>query len=85
MIAELAFVCPLPAGLHARPASMLADAVRPFVAGVTLVNHRTGVSVDARSVLSIVGLDVQLGDKCLLRADGNDAEAALAAAPADRW
>src|SRR4051812_29685937 len=75
---EYRFTCPLPNGLHARPASMIADAVRPFISSVTLAKHG-GNSVNARSVLSIVGLDIKQGDSCLFTADGPDAPATLAA------
>lgn len=78
MNAELAFVCPLPSGLHARPASMLADAVRAFDATVTL-GKDGAPPIDARSVLSIVGLDVKLGDRCVASAQGAGAQQAVAA------
>ncbi len=78
MSAEVRFTCSLHNGLHARPASMLAEAVRGFRAVATLAKAG-GVSVDAGSVLSVVGLDVQFGDACTIEAKGADAEAAIVA------
>src|SRR5262245_58328526 len=77
---EHAFRCPLPNGLHARPASLLAEVAGRFGAKITLTNERTGSVADARSPLETVGLDVRLGDPCRMRfagADAGPAEAAL--------
>lgn len=79
MASELQFTCGLAHGLHARPASQLADALVPFEAHVTLTHLATGKTADMRSVLSVVALDVALGDTCLITATGRDAEAAIAA------
>jgi len=73
------FTCTLHAGLHARPASMLAEVVRGRDASLTLAKAE-GTPVDAGSVLSIVGLDVKLGDPCVLKASGPDSPAVIAAA-----
>lgn len=78
MPTEYRFVCPLPNGLHARPASMLARVVRRFRATVTLSRAEPDArAVDARSVLSVVGLDLRLGDTCVASAEGPDADDAL--------
>jgi multiphosphoryl transfer protein len=76
---ELTFRCPLPNGLHARPASLVAEVAAKFAAEVTLINERSGAAANARSVLAMVGADVKLGDACRLRIMGGDAEAAQAA------
>src|SRR5262245_60470686 len=78
MKAEYRFTCTLANGLHARPASLLAEVVRRFSAEVTL-GRVGGAAVDARSVLSIVGLDVKQGDERVVIASGGDAPAAVAA------
>ena len=80
MQAEHRFVCTLPNGLHARPASMLAECASGFSINATLVRE-TGkrAEADLKSVLSVVGLDVQLGDSCLLIAEGDDAVIAIEA------
>lgn len=73
------FTCTLAQGLHARPASMLVSAIGSFEARVCIAKIPGGTPVDARSVLSIVGLDVRQGDACEVTTDGRDAAAALAA------
>lgn len=60
---------------------MLADAVRTLDAVVRL-EKIGGAAVDARSVLSIVALDVKLGDECIVVSDGPQAADAIAAAKA---
>ena len=73
------FVCPLANGLHARPASHLAELARRFAAQVTVVNGRTGRSANARSVLELVGTDTRAGDACRAEISGVDEhDAALA-------
>lgn len=76
--AEHRFVCGLANGLHARPASVLAEAAAGFVSSI-VIERENGESADARSVLSIVGLDLQRGDGFVVRADGQDAPTAIAA------
>lgn len=75
------FTCTLPAGLHARPASMIAAAVSDFDARILIAKIIDGVPgepADARSVLSLIGLDVRSGDICETHASGRDAARALA-------
>lgn len=75
------FVCTLANGLHARPASLLAQCADAFVASIQIVRRvmPEPAPVDARSVLSIIGLDVRQGDRCTIIATGDDAVAAIAA------
>ena len=72
------FICPLPNGLHARPASHLAEVAGRFGCQITLTNQRSGAQANAKSVLALVGTDVKLGDPCQLDATGDDADAAMA-------
>lgn len=72
MSATFRFSCPLPNGLHARPATHLADTVGRFKATVSLVNERTGRSANARSVLGLVGTDTRRGDPCRIDLAGAD-------------
>lgn len=76
---EHTFVCSLRNGLHARPASRLVEVTTRFLSDVNLINGRTQVTGDAKSLLSLVSLDVAKGDRCLIRIDGADADAALQA------
>ena len=70
MALELEFVCPLPNGIHARPASVLEEVVRHFTSEVKLLNRRTQRSANAKSILAIVGTDIQLGDPCVFTING---------------
>jgi fructose-specific PTS system IIA-like component len=79
MASELRFNCGLENGLHARPASAIAEALRPFKARVQIVKESSGRSADARSVLSLVALDVAAGDGCLVKAEGEEAAEAIGA------
>jgi multiphosphoryl transfer protein len=80
MRVEVRFTCPLKNGVHARPASVLAEVARRYASRVTIGRADAGaksrLEVDARSVLSVVGLDITLGEACLMVAEGEDAEAA---------
>lgn len=77
---EHRFACPLPNGLHARPASHLEAVSSRFAAASFLRNERTGGEANARSVLGLIGADIRHGDPlCLRIEDGPDAEAAFAA------
>jgi multiphosphoryl transfer protein len=65
-------------GIHARPAALLAGAVKGFAAEVTLVAR--GREASARSTIALMTLGVRRGDEVEIRATGADAEAALSAA-----
>ena len=65
-------------GIHARPAALLAGAVKGFAAAVTLVAR--GREASARSTIALMTLGVRKGDEVEIRATGAEAEAALSAA-----
>lgn len=76
-MAERTAVVASEVGLHARPASLLVQAAARQPVTVTIA--KDGVEpVDARSILSVIGLDARHGDTVVLRADGDGADAALA-------
>jgi phosphocarrier protein HPr len=64
-------------GLHLRAASSLAQALKPFTASVTLSRGRQ--QANARSVTSLIMLGAGLGARLKVKAEGEDAEQALAA------
>lgn len=76
---EFAFTCPLPNGLHARPASHFAEVANNFAAACVLTNLRSGATANASSVLSLIAADVRAGDECRVSVSGRDACAACAA------
>jgi phosphocarrier protein HPr len=63
--------------LHARPAGSLALAAAGFASTVELAVG--GTRVDAKSVLSIMGLGATTGKQVFVRATGPDASEAVAA------
>ncbi len=75
---DCAFTCPLPNGVHARPASALEALTRTFSSRITLVNERTGASANAKSVLDLVSLGIRLDDRCRITAEGPDERDAAA-------
>lgn len=76
---EQLFTCPLPNGVHARPASALEEVVRGFDSDVILVNQRTRRSANSKSILAIVGADIRHADPCLFKVSGPDEQRAMAA------
>ena len=72
-----AFSVPFDHGLHARPAALVAAALKPFAAEVTVVAR--GRSGNARSTVALMSLGVAAGETIEVRATGADAAEALAA------
>jgi phosphoenolpyruvate-protein phosphotransferase len=64
-------------GLHARPAAAITTAARRFVADVRLATGSR--EANARSVVSIMALEVGKGDDVTVVASGSDAQQAVAA------
>ncbi len=65
-------------GLHARPAALFVQAAARQPVKVTIAKAGGGDAVDARSILSVLGLDARKGDEVILSADGAGDAAALA-------
>jgi phosphocarrier protein len=63
-------------GLHARPASLFVQAAAQAPVPV-FIGKAGGEPVDARSILSVIGLDARGGDTVVLSADGAGADAIL--------
>ncbi len=72
MALEFKFSCPLPHGLHARPASQMANLVNGFLSSCTLRNLRSGATANLKSVLSIIAADVRFNDECAVGVSGPD-------------
>ncbi|HEX3230958.1 MAG TPA: glucose PTS transporter subunit IIA, partial [Pyrinomonadaceae bacterium] len=66
---------PNPAGLHARPAALLANAAKKFSADIRL--QRGEQRANAKSVVAILGMEVGHGDRVLVVAQGSDAQDAI--------
>jgi len=63
--------------LHARPAADFVRAAMPFSARISVIVDER--EVDAKSLLSILALGARRGTSLRLRAEGEDAPAAIAA------
>ena len=64
-------------GLHARPASRFAQLASKFESDIWLVKE--GTSVDGKSILEVLILACPQGSVLTIKADGRDAEQAVAA------
>jgi phosphocarrier protein HPr len=74
---EVRFLLIDPSGLHARPAARFVQTASRFRSTVTITHGTKEAS--AKSLLSLLGLALRQGSEIALRADGEDADAALAA------
>jgi phosphocarrier protein FPr len=74
-ITSEAVLIPNHTGLHARPAAVLANMAKQFKSDIRL--RKGEMEANAKSVVSIMGLDVAYQDKVMLAASGVDAQAAL--------
>ncbi|MFF3492929.1 HPr family phosphocarrier protein [Streptomyces sp. NPDC002795] len=75
-VAERRLVVTEEAGLHARPATAFAQIAARASSDVTVARD-DGHEVPARSVLSLMTLNIRCGDAIVLRARGADAESTL--------
>lgn len=74
-VVSAAILVPNPTGLHARPAAVLASLSKPFKSRILL--QRGDDEANAKSVTSIMGIEIALGDKVVLVAEGPDAQEAI--------
>jgi fructose-specific PTS system IIA-like component len=79
MAPEFTFVCPLPNGFHARPASHLASVATDFLSECLLTNRRNGSVANIKSVLSIIAADIRWNDECSVHVHGSDEQVACSA------
>ncbi|MEN6520912.1 MAG: phosphoenolpyruvate--protein phosphotransferase [Armatimonadota bacterium] len=79
MSLEYTFICPLPNGMHARPASLFAEVVGGYRSHAMLVNERNGHDANAASVLDLISADIRNNDCCCIMLSGDDEDKAHAA------
>ncbi|MGF1725301.1 phosphoenolpyruvate--protein phosphotransferase [Photobacterium nomapromontoriensis] len=72
MTKQFEFINELANGIHARPAAEIERRTQAFQSHITLVNKTKGLTVNAKSVLALVGADAVLGDRCQFIFDGED-------------
>ena len=63
------------AGLHARPAAMFVKKAKQFDSDIRVVKE--GREANAKSTLKVMTLGAKKDDKIFIRAEGEDAEAAV--------
>lgn len=69
-----------PVGLHARPAAEFVKLASSFSCNIRVRNLTSdGSSVNAKSILSVLTLGVQQGNKIRIEAEGEQADEALQA------
>jgi len=66
-----------PLGLHARPAAQLVKLANSFGSEIQLV--KDGVPVNGKSIMGVMILAAECGSTITVRAEGDDAAAAVAA------
>ncbi len=66
-----------PMGFHARPAAEFVKLAGSFQADLWL--EKDGVEVNAKSIMGVLMLAAEVGSQLVIRAEGDDAEDALAA------
>jgi phosphocarrier protein HPr len=62
-------------GIHARPAAEIVKTAGRFKSSITIV--RDDLEVNAKSIMGVMMLAAEFGSTIILRATGEDAEAAL--------
>lgn len=65
-------------GLHPRAANRIRETAAGTASRITLQSADGGASIDAGSMLSLVGASIRTGDRVTISADGADEDAALA-------
>jgi phosphocarrier protein len=70
---EVTIVNPL--GLHARPAAQLVKLASGFVSHLEL--EKDGMAINAKSIMGVMMLAAEQGSTITLKADGDDADAAV--------
>jgi phosphocarrier protein len=77
MIAEREVAVVNEAGIHARPSSEIVKTAAKFKSNITL--SLDGLDVNGKSIMGVMMLAAPCGANVKVRADGDDAEAAVSA------
>lgn len=72
----ISFLCPLPNGLHARPAWELKEQCSQWQSDIIFINQRLNTRADAKSSLALIGTGTLFNDSCCLNITGSDEEQA---------
>ena len=80
-MAEITLTVIDPSGLHARPAARFVQAASRFASRICI--RQDGREADAKSLIALLGMTIRPSTEITLRADGPDADAAIAALAAE--
>ncbi len=72
---ELSYIITDPEGIHARPAGALVKEAAAFTSKITI--GKDGKEVDAKRIFGIMGLAAKQGQTIVLKAEGDDEDAAI--------
>lgn len=73
---SIEFFCPLPNGLHARPAWALKEQCSAWRSDIRFINRRLHTHADAKSSLALISTGTLFNDSCVLEINGSDEEQA---------
>jgi phosphotransferase system HPr (HPr) family protein len=76
-VVETSLVITNTVGLHLRPAGLLVQTAAQFQSKIVV--QFGGKTANAKSIMGVMKLEVTVGSTILLRAEGEDAEQAIAA------
>lgn len=74
---EFSYVITDAGGIHARPAGQLVQEAGKFTS--TLTMHKDDKSGDMKRIFAVMGLGAKQGETIVVRAEGEDEDAAIAA------
>lgn len=72
---EFSYVIKDEIGIHARPAGLLAKEAKGFSSKITI--EANGKSADVTRLMAVMGLGVKSGTEVVIKAEGDDEEAAI--------
>ncbi|MBR3834673.1 MAG: HPr family phosphocarrier protein [Lachnospiraceae bacterium] len=73
---EFSYIIKDEIGIHARPAGLLAKEAKAFTSKITI--EANGKSADVTRLMAVMGLGVKTGAEVVIKAEGDDEDAAIA-------
>ncbi len=78
-MAEITITIKNKVGLHARPASLFVQAANKYKSDIRVTNISNNTTANAKSILNVLTLGANQGCEINMKAEGEDADEALAA------
>ena len=78
-MAEIIITIKNKVGLHARPASLFVQAANKYKSDIRVTNTSNNTTANAKSILNVLTLGANQGCEIHMKAEGEDADEALAA------